>query len=531
METTASREAALVRSDDSFEPDWYRRRYPDVAATGLDPLRHYLEIGEPLGRWAGPSFCAGWYRQRYDDVARAGASPLLHYIRSGRAEGRQPRPLSAMALEPALHAPEDDAAHQRALAELEALRHDDNALEADYACWVLARWHAANQRWCRAAEILTARGPGHWQMPAHYGPRLLALEALLHSGQWQAAQAACLRLLRDAPDYADACLAMANLLAAQAPVGSQAERSMPWETLRLRWVNRALRPAGLQAIELADASRPLLLDNLRGEPPARSANGESQPLISVIVPVYNAEAVLACALRSLRDQTHDNLEILVIDDASTDGSAGLAASFAEQDARFRLIRQSGNQGTYAARNRGLRESRGAYFTVHDSDDWSHPQKIALQLSALQANAGWQACRSSWVRCTDRLEFGGWLMERGWVYPNTSSLLFRRSVFETIGFWDRVRVNADTEYLNRTRAAFGARAVGEVLPGVPLSFGRMTQDSLSRDSATHRRTEFGGVRRVYHEASLKWHAEASREALYLSEFPQQRPFPAPEGNLP
>ncbi len=69
---------------------WYRAEYPDVAATGVDPLAHFMTDGWKEGRWPNPRFDPAWYLERYDDVAASGANPLLHYVRYGRREGRMP---------------------------------------------------------------------------------------------------------------------------------------------------------------------------------------------------------------------------------------------------------------------------------------------------------------------------------------------------------------------------------------------------------------------------------------------------------
>lgn len=97
---------------------------------------------------------------------------------------------------------------------------------------------------------------------------------------------------------------------------------------------------------------------------------DTRPLISVIVPVYNVEAYLEECLRSICHQTYRNLEILVIDDGSTDGSAAVYERFAQEDQRIRVIRQE-NAGLSAARNRGIAEAKGDYLTLVDSDDAIH----------------------------------------------------------------------------------------------------------------------------------------------------------------
>ncbi|MFN9369845.1 MAG: glycoside hydrolase family 99-like domain-containing protein [Planctomycetia bacterium] len=76
-----------------FDAAWYRRRYPDVVAAGVDPLLHYVTHGWREGRSPHPAFDVSWYLRHNDDVAAAGAEPLLHYLTQGWREGRSPHPL------------------------------------------------------------------------------------------------------------------------------------------------------------------------------------------------------------------------------------------------------------------------------------------------------------------------------------------------------------------------------------------------------------------------------------------------------
>jgi hypothetical protein len=75
-----------------FDADWYLREYPDVAASGLSPVEHYLEEGYLRGYRPNPLFDTRWYLDRYEDVRRAGVNPLVHYLRDGCREGRDPGP-------------------------------------------------------------------------------------------------------------------------------------------------------------------------------------------------------------------------------------------------------------------------------------------------------------------------------------------------------------------------------------------------------------------------------------------------------
>ncbi|PDT14649.1 glycosyl transferase [Rhizobium sp. J15] len=112
-----------------------------------------------------------------------------------------------------------------------------------------------------------------------------------------------------------------------------------------------------------------------------SAMNTGTPLVSVVIPAYNAEKTLAQTLRSVTDQTYEQLEILVVDDGSRDGTFELAKQYALSDPRIRVLRQE-NGGVARARNHGVREARGSYVAPIDADDLWHPRKIELQVQAV-----------------------------------------------------------------------------------------------------------------------------------------------------
>lgn len=107
------------------------------------------------------------------------------------------------------------------------------------------------------------------------------------------------------------------------------------------------------------------------------------PRVSVIIPAFNAEATLAETVRSVTAQTEERLEILVVDDGSTDGTAALAVALARSEPRLTLIRQV-NAGVAAARNAGLARARGDYVAWLDADDLWRPTKIEKQLAVFAA---------------------------------------------------------------------------------------------------------------------------------------------------
>lgn len=532
-----------------FDADWYCEQYPDVVRSGLSPAEHYLRFGESWGRRPGPTFDPAWYLARYTDIAEAGISPLLHFIIHGEQEDRLPCELEVPGWDAALWAGE--ASVESCLQALWAQLENGPLAEASLAGFALARWYAWRQEWGRVLECLAQRPDQPGSLPRHAGPALLRVEAAGQCGRLAEAWRALVTLHRVSPSLADTSLAVANVLAWQAAAYDEAPEAqrMEWERQRLGWINDAWLPHSLTPVERLEHDEPLSLDNLGiGATPelvegthSRALRATSRssiytpqrlPLISVIVPAYEAADTLPTALRSLAEQRDVELEVIVVDDASPDATSSVAEAFAQHDARFRVLRQSKNQGAYAARNRGLAEARGEFITVHDSDDWSHPDKLSVQAAGLVAHHDWMACCSHWVRCSASLLFSCWRMEQGWTYRNVSSLMFRRRVFEVLGFWDEVRAEADTEYYYRIRAAFGIEAVGEVLPWVPLAFGRQVANSLTSVGRTHLATQFQGARADYRAASQAWHSQAREpEDLFVPREPVRRPFEAPPVLLP
>ena len=92
-----------------------------------------------------------------------------------------------------------------------------------------------------------------------------------------------------------------------------------------------------------------------------------EKLISVIVPVYNVEEYLDECLDSIRKQTYKNIEVILVNDGSTDKSQEICERYCQQDSRFYLINQE-NRGLSGARNRGIQESTAGFITFVDSDD-------------------------------------------------------------------------------------------------------------------------------------------------------------------
>lgn len=126
-----------------------------------------------------------------------------------------------------------------------------------------------------------------------------------------------------------------------------------------------------------------------------------RPKISIVMPVYNAEAYLSVALESVFNQTETSLELIAVDDGSTDGSARILEEFAERDARLKVFRQK-NMGGSGGRNKGIENARGEWLTFLDADDYWLPN-----------------CLETWLRRAgaDDLQM---VIGNGFTFPNDPS---------------------------------------------------------------------------------------------------------------
>ena len=114
------------------------------------------------------------------------------------------------------------------------------------------------------------------------------------------------------------------------------------------------------------------------------------PAITIIVPVYNCASYLPRCLDSLLEQTFHDWEAICIDDGSTDDSAKILKTYAERDARVRVLRQA-NAGLSAARNAGLAQAQANLIMFCDSDDWYAPTMCEKMYSAMQDDAELAVC--------------------------------------------------------------------------------------------------------------------------------------------
>lgn len=106
---------------------------------------------------------------------------------------------------------------------------------------------------------------------------------------------------------------------------------------------------------------------------------DNEKVISIVVPVYNAQNYIEETIRLVQEQSYTNWELLLVDDCSKDKSCDIIGKYAAQDSRIRLIRQSANQGAAKARNRGIEEAKGHFLCFLDADDIWEKDKLKCEL--------------------------------------------------------------------------------------------------------------------------------------------------------
>lgn len=305
-------------------------------------------------------------------------------------------------------------------------------------------------------------------------------------------------------------------------------------TLSTRWRKLMTHPVGycldsrfapLRALggRMRDRERAQLLA-------AGSANADVP--VTVVMTAYNTGHLIEKAVQSVLDQSHTNLRLMVIDDASTDETAQILLKLAATDKRLTVVRSSRNHGTYWSKNWCLAQADTDFVAFHDSDDVSDPDRIRIQLGYMIANPNAMACTVRWQRVDEdgRLFTVDGKTDRNAVI---STMIRRQPVLQKAGFFDCVRIAADTEFQYRLRRLFGYGAVhnlyhvlytgllrsGSLTTGVGSGF-TWEADGMRLDRTLH------GNRALYHQAHTEWHASADAAALRLSFPPAARPFPVP-----
>src|SRR6516165_4853362 len=124
-----------------------------------------------------------------------------------------------------------------------------------------------------------------------------------------------------------------------------------------------------------------------------------QPLVSVIIPAFDAAANIRQTLNSVLAETYQDFEVIVVDDGSSDATGAIVEEYVAGDTRFHLIRQS-NAGVGAARNTAIRKARGKYIAPLDADDYWFPEKLEKQVACAEQSGKGTGLVYCWSTSTD-----------------------------------------------------------------------------------------------------------------------------------
>jgi glycosyltransferase involved in cell wall biosynthesis len=215
------------------------------------------------------------------------------------------------------------------------------------------------------------------------------------------------------------------------------------------------------------------------------------PLVSVIIPAYNAETLITYTLESVASQTYQNIEIIVVDDGSSDKTAEVVSSYMSRDPRIKLIQQA-NSGVAVARNQGIQAACGEYIAPIDADDIWYPEKLEKQVACFLRSDPSVGMVYVWSADIDENNsitggFCAWSIDGDAYIPliysnflgNASSPLIRRSCIEQVGGYNSKfkELNAqgceDWELYLRIVEVYQVRVIPELLIGYRQFAGSMS----------------------------------------------------------
>lgn len=436
-------------------------------------------------------FDAAWYSERYPDVQISGMDPWEHFRTIGVTLGRDPGPRFS------------ESYHQFANLSLEASK--------------------------ASALLRSMRGKPLVVKP---GRVLMAACKVQEAGETSVA----LQLVRD--NLPEELAYSASVLLAN--IALQSDDEDAW----LGHVNDYLRhDAGLTPLRLTPGLGEITSRLRTADLPAVTGG----PLVSVIMPAWNAAATVESAAKSILNQTWQNVELLIVDDCSSDNTWDVLQTIAAADSRVKIRRNTHNVGPYVSKNIALRDARGEWVTGQDADDWSHPQRIERHLGEfLKSGGAILAGLTYMIRLQPSGRFGhigavGGFSPDGVKRKSSISCMFNRNtLMDRLGYWDSIRFGADSEMVAR-----GKMVLGSAYHDLPM----ISMVCLDLETSLTNHSEFGfskttgisPVRANYRQSMIAWHqSDFANTGPYLP-FPLiTRRFAAPvemvvpladvEGNL-
>ena len=530
MKQSILRQAKLIKNSGLFDSNWYLEQNLDVKESDQDPIRHYLEHGYKEGRDPNPTFDQSWYLQENQDVAVSGINPLVHYIKFGKSEGRTTQGQNNNSRQPKqsvspivadLNKKMWGGFSVHAIKDLEKIVNDFGFKKTDraFALYCLSRWYSTAEDWTNAYRCLKDIRNLDLKLYRSKKTKLLLIECLIQLKQEDNANHFITPTLAQRFD-SDFICALCN--------------NTSDSNNRLSVLNRIYSYYGLNELSLVEPLKGMVFGNFANTHEVKSIKAGSK--ISILVPVYNAEKFVSVAIQSLLSQTWTNIEVIAVDDCSTDSSLTLLNDLAEKDSRLKVASNSENLGAYGTRNKALSLATGDFITVHDSDDWSHPQMLEIQMGAMMSDPRIKVTCSMMVRVHTDMKFVLRPQRNNLEYIHRSypSVLIRKVDLDALGQWDGVSANADDEFVQRARVLWGKDSVKDILTGAPLSFFLVHENSLTQNKNTSLNSLTFGIRQEYSRQANYWKNNKiaeNPENIVTNRTSYKQPFPIPMGLAP
>lgn len=513
----------LIKSKD-FHSNWYKSTYPDVDMLKISPAEHFLKFGAELGRSPNKRFDTGFYVSKYKDEIDKTLNPLIDYKLNGEKKGRVTKAydisgrikLASRKVNLLKRKHYTLGFSHEPINQLYKLVRDDEIdlilkIIASYELgMILLRTFDSKQDINESLELFDLS----WSLlqDVEFCNDIKSkvcvgiLVAYYYLGEKELACSFYENLNDDLSLDCNVRLAFSNMVFDS----------------KINIINNILLENELEPVFFeSGCSYDSLYDRVSCN--IKIDNIQCNVKVSIIMAVYNSEKTISTAIESILSQTWNNIELLVIDDCSTDNTINIINEYIAVDSRVKLIKLPSNSGAYIARNKALEFVTGDYVTLHDADDWSHPRKIQRQVEYLLNNLHIIGCTSEQIRTRNDFSFLRISSQGNLITRNISSFMFRyKPVRAMIGCWDTVRFGADTEFTVRIQKIFGKTAIEHLKTG-PLSFQRDTDSSAIGDEYFGSFTMPHGVRQEYFEAQSLFHKKENLKLNGSSVFYSPRPM--------
>ena len=508
-----------LREARAVHGNWYRSRYPDVEASGMSAVEHYLRYGAALGRDPGRHFETLYYLELNPEVADGPLNPLLHHVMHGTPGERIRRRRVRGG------APNRNRDAERLYMKHFALGFVEAPL-VELAALVTDAGSEPGQRVTAVVMLaMVALGAGD---DAACRTAVGLIEDLLDDaeatglgGAASTAALLCLERLGEtaaAEDFFDRATCVG---AADADTRLAWARLVPDAERRLAWVNASLEAWGCPTLRLLPGEAAAFDRIAAAERPARLEEGLR---VSVILPWDGREPGLATALRGLGSQGWRAVETIVVTPAAIDLPGGAVPRRLHD--RLRHLRLPDDAAPGEAVNVGLEAASGAFVTIHEPGVWSFPGRFAAQVAALAAEPSAIGCRIEALTMAADLApatlhpEGRFAMERG------EGILYRTEALRgRFGRFDPVPRYQEFEMAARVQNQLGDAALTTAAAG-PLAIVRGTLASPRALPVTFLGAVLDPPARDYLSAQGAW-LEAADAADPVDPTGQRTiPFPAP-----